>query len=151
MKFNWGTGIVITILIFIAGMGAMVFITYQHSIDLVHSDYYPRELEHQTMIDKRNNALQLNEQVSIINDGQFIVVGFPELFEFDSLKGEIQLFRPSSVTKDVFILIKTDPQGKQSIPTEGLDKGKYIVKVEWEYGGVFYYTEKEIFVTHVAD
>lgn len=146
MKFNWGTGIVLVILIFVVGMMSLVYITFQNSINLVHDDYYPRELEHQTMIDKRNNAFQLKERVSIKYDGKFIEVAFPDLFEFEKLKGEIQLFRPSSGVKDVFILVRTDAEGKQRIPANGLDKGKYIVKLEWEYEEVYYFSEEEIYI-----
>ena len=146
MKFNWGHGIVLAIIIFVAGMGLMVFITYQHSINLVHEDYYPRELEHQTMIDKRNNALKLENNVSIGYQDKIIEISFPDVFDFTKLKGEIQLFRPSSGKQDVFILIRTDDQGKQKIFADALEKGKYIVKVEWEYEGIFYFSEKEIYI-----
>ena len=151
MKFNWGHGIVLAIIIFVAGMGMMVFITYQNSINLVHEDYYPRELEHQTMIDKRNNALKLKKNVSIIYVDDVIEIGFPEIFDFSKLKGEIQLFRPSSGVQDVFMLIKTDDQGKRRIIADALEKGKYIVKVDWEYDGTFYFTEKEIYVKNSTD
>lgn len=146
MKFNWGTAIVIVIIIFVLGMSTLVYITYQNSINLVHDDYYPRELEHQTHIDKRNNANQLAQPLTINYDGEFIEVAFPPIFDFDNLRGEIQLFRPSSGVKDVFILVKTDTKGRQRIPAQGLDKGKYIVKIEWQYGNTFYFSEKEVYI-----
>ncbi len=151
MKFNWGTAIVIVIIIFVLAMSMLVYITYQNSINLVHEDYYPRELEHQTHIEKRNNANRLAEPVTIEYDGAFIEVAFPPVFNFDSLRGEIQLFRPSSGVKDVFILVKTDRVGKQRIPAEGLDKGKYIVKIEWQYGDTFYFNEKEVYIKRGDD
>lgn len=150
MKFNWGTGIVVVIIVFVLGMGALVYITYQNSINLVHEDYYPRELEYQSMIERRNNALNLEQRVTINNANDIIEVNFPKFFDYENLKGEIQLFRPSSGIKDVFILVKTDDEGVQRIPTNGLDRGKYIVKIEWEAEDVFYYTEKEIYVKHQA-
>ncbi len=146
MKFNWGHGIVLAIIIFVIGMGLMVFITYQNTINLVHDDYYPRELEHQTMIDKRDNALKLEKNVSVKYVDDAIEIGFPEIFDFSKLKGEIQLFRPSSGIQDVFMFIKTDGHGKQRIIANALEKGKYIVKLEWEYEETFYFTEKEIYV-----
>ncbi len=149
MKFNWGTGIVLVIILFVSGMGLMVYITYQTSINLVHEDYYPRELEHQSMIEKRNNALDLDERVSISYNGQVIEISFPDVFDFESLKGEIILFRPSSSEKDVFVLVKTDLEGKQHIRADELDRGKYIVMVEWEFEDKFYYTEKDIYVKHI--
>lgn len=146
MKFNWGTGIVLVLFVFVASIGTLVYYLYQNSINLVHEDYYPRELAHQSMIEKRNNAYELNDRLSIKNGDGWIEVKFPEIFEYDSLTGEIQLFRPSSGVKDVFILVRPDKEGFQRIPNTALDKGKYIVKVDWAHKGTFYYVEQEIYI-----
>jgi hypothetical protein len=148
MKFNWGTGMVLVLVVFMAGIGVMVYIAFKNNINLVHEDYYPRELAHQTMIDKRNNALALPKQVSIEYDSDYIEVGFPDFFNFEKIKGEIHLFRPSSGIKDLYFLINPDSLGKQQIPTAALDKGKYIVKVEWEFDNIFYYTEKNVYINN---
>jgi hypothetical protein len=146
MKFNWGTGIALVLFLFVAVMGSLVYYLYQNSINLVHEDYYPRELAHQSMIEKRNNAYELKERLTIKNENGWIEVKFPDVFNYDSLSGEIQLFRPSSGVKDVFILVRPDKEGFQRIPDGALDQGKYIVKVDWAHKGSFYYTEQEIYI-----
>lgn len=146
MKFNWGTGIALVLFLFVAVMGSLVYYLYQNSINLVHEDYYPRELAHQSMIEKRNNAYELKERLTIKNENGWIEVKFPDVFNYDSLSGEIQLFRPSSGVKDVFILVRPDKEGLQRIPDGALDKGKYIVKVDWAHKGSFYYAEQEIYI-----
>jgi len=146
MRFNWGTGIALVLFLFMVAMGLLVYYAFNNSINLVHEDYYPRELAHQSMIEKRNNAFELKERLTIKNDKGWIEVKFPDIFNYDSLTGEIQLFRPSSGVKDVFILVKPDASGFQRIPNGALDKGKYIVKVDWAHKGSFYFAEQEIYI-----
>ena len=46
-KFNWGTGILITIIIFmVITIGTVVFLMNQ-DVDLVTSDYYNKGIQHQ--------------------------------------------------------------------------------------------------------
>ena len=59
IKINWGTGIVIAIVLFIAFILSFVYKTifmeeYEHH--LVSEDYYKDELHYQEEIDKLNNA-----------------------------------------------------------------------------------------------
>nr|NQU94395.1 FixH family protein [Bacteroidota bacterium] len=146
MKFNWGTGIVLVIIVFILGMAVMVFIAFRQNINLVHEDYYPKEIEHQQQIDKRKNARDLKEQITIKYTNDTIGIGFPSIFEYDKLLGKILLFRPSDNKKDILLQLALNKTGKQFVSTSGMEKGKYIVQVEWVYRDVWYYFEKDIHV-----
>ena len=50
-KFNWGHGILIAIILFLAGIGAMVFISMKqnNSIELIEDNYYEKELVFQAL------------------------------------------------------------------------------------------------------
>jgi len=146
MKFNWGTGIVIVIILFVIGIGSLVYISMKQQINLVYKDYYPQELKHQTQIDKRNNSLLLKENIKIdyINDA--IELNFPHFFRFDRVQGDILLYRPSDFRKDVIVKIKLDEKGFQQIPTTSLDKGKYTVKVDWTHEGIPYFFEQDVHI-----
>lgn len=146
MKFNWGTGIVIVIILFVIGMSTLVYISVKQKINLVYKDYYPRELAHQTKIDKVNNSHLLTESVKIVYKNGIIEVAFPSLFNFNEVKGEIQLYRPSDFEKDIFIAINLDTEGLQQISTAQLEKGKYIVKVDWTYKETPYFFEQDIHI-----
>jgi hypothetical protein len=147
LRFTWGTGIALVILIFVGGMALLVTIAFRQSINLEYDDYYPREIAHQTLIDKRNNAAALPDGVTILKGDGIIDICFPQTFNTDSLTGTIHLFRPADNTRDVKMLIKTDTAGKQIIPIGNLDLGVYVVKVDWGYSGTYYYTEQEIYVS----
>ena len=144
LRFTWGTGIVLVLIVFAGAMALLVTISFRQSINLEYDDYYPREIAHQTLIDKRNNAVALPEAVTIVKGDGIIDICFPQIFDRDSLTGTIDLFRPADNTRDVMMLIKTDTSGRQIIPTANLDLGVYIVKIEWEHGGEYYYKEQEL-------
>ncbi|NCA84337.1 MAG: hypothetical protein EOM83_02045 [Clostridia bacterium] len=147
LRFTWGTGIVLVLIVFAGAMALLVTIAFRQSINLEYDDYYPREIAHQTLIDKRNNAATLPEEVTILKGDGIIDICFPQIFNRDSLVGTIHLFRPADNTRDVTMLIKTDTAGRQIIPTGNLDLGVYVVKIDWEYGGVYYFTEQEVYIS----
>ena len=146
MKFNWGTGIFIFIIIFVSGIGSLIYISFQHDINLVYKDYYPREIDHQRMIEKVRNTKQLDGRIAVTCVNNIVEVGFPEIFRFDKIEGEIQLYRPSDFNKDEVFIINLSDSGTQKISTNGLQKGRYIVKIEWAYNETDYYFEKPIHV-----
>ena len=45
MKLNWGTGLAITLGIFILGMGTVTYKAMNQRHDLVTTDYYAKEIE----------------------------------------------------------------------------------------------------------
>jgi hypothetical protein len=146
MKFNWGTGILIFIIIFVSGIGTLVYISFQQDINLVHKDYYPREIEHQKMIDKVNNTNQLVGKIKILLSDSMVEVVFPNEFRFGEIDGEILFYRPSDFNEDLAFPIQLSDKGTQHISTDGLLLGKYIIKVEWVFGETEYYFEEAIHV-----
>lgn len=146
MKFNWGTGIVIFIILFVTGMGVMVFIAFQQDINLVHKDYYPKGIDHQTMIEKVNRTNKLTGEMNVSINNNLIEVAFPEDFRFDEIEGDILLYRPSDFNEDLVYPIKLTDDGVQQVSIEGLIKGKYIVMVEWSHDGTDYYFEESIHI-----
>jgi hypothetical protein len=52
MKFNWGTGIVLSFIIFAASILMIVLFPFNQKADLVSDNYYEREIKFQEQIDK---------------------------------------------------------------------------------------------------
>ncbi len=146
MKFNWGTGILSFIILFLVGIGTMVFIAFQQDINLVHSDYYPKEVDYQSMIDKVKNTNKLKGEMKITLNHGTIEVAFPDEFRFNEISGDILLYRPSHFTEDLTLPIQLSDDGIQQLSSEGMLKGKYIVKVEWLFDSTEYYFEESIHV-----
>ena len=88
MKFNWGTGIVVTIIAFIAFIMYFVITmstdnTYSH--DLVTDKYYQEELNYQQEIDAEKNANRLKEKVTIEKNSKGLQINFPKYFNPKSI------------------------------------------------------------------
>lgn len=140
MKINWGTGIVIAFVVFIAFI--MYFVInmstndkYNH--DLVTEEYYKEELLHQKEIDKENNAKALNQNISWTKTNDGILISFPENLEYSRIKGKVFLYRPSNKKLDSEISISLS-DNQMLIPKTRLLDGRWNIKIDWEYDGKSY-------------
>ena len=52
IKFNWGTGIVIAMIVMVSGMIFLVSIALRQDYDLVEDDYYQKSVDYQRHIDE---------------------------------------------------------------------------------------------------
>jgi len=146
IKWNWGTGILLAIIIFMLFMILLVFQTMRQNFDLVEKDYYPKALEYQQQIDKEQNARKLEEKVKIKNTGEYLEINFQSFFNPDEITGKIIFYKPSDKSGDIIEDIKLDTTGCQKFPVNRLQKGKYILKVDYQVEGVEYFQEETIFI-----
>ena len=145
-KFNWGTGILISIIVFmIITIGTVVFLMNQ-DVDLVASDYYDKGIQHQNQIDRENRTNSLSEAVQIIPENGFVRLAFPKSYSQKSLIGTIQFYRPSDSKKDLTLSISIDTSAQQSIPTQNLEKGYWKVKLNWTLDSMEYYKESSFVI-----
>ncbi|MEN8224412.1 MAG: FixH family protein [Bacteroidota bacterium] len=144
MKLNWGTGILIVIIIFLILIISFVIFSSTQKVNLVEEDYYPKELNFDSQIEKNSNTEALDEKINFIVKDSMIIIGFPDFADETKIEGSIHVYRPSDYKEDLLYKIKPDTNGYQYIPTSGLLPGKYIVKVDWLYEGVNYFQEKVI-------
>jgi hypothetical protein len=132
-KLNWGTGIVIAFVLFIAFILYFVIktstdTTYEY--DLVAKDYYKDELEYQQRIDKLNNAKKLTQNISISKTNEGISIHYPANISQEKIKGTVYLYRPSNKKLDVRIPIAVTNQ-TQLISNDILIGGRWNVQIEW--------------------
>ena len=140
-KFNWGTGILISIIVFmIITIGTVVFLMNQ-DVDLVASDYYDKGIQHQKQIDRENRTNSMSEAVQIIPENGFVRLAFPKSYSQKSLTGTIQFYRPSDSKKDFALSISIDTSARQLIPTQNLEKGYWKIKLNWTLDSIEYYKE----------
>lgn len=144
IKWNWGTGILIAIIVFMGFMAFMVYQSTRQNFDLVERDYYPKALEYQQKIDKIANAKALDEKVKFKERGDAVQVVFQSAFSPGDVHGSIVFYRPSNKMMDLSFPISLDTARTQYCSTESLAKGKYIVKVDYEVEGTKYFQEETI-------
>ncbi len=139
IKINWGTGIVIAMVLFMIFILSFVYksLTPEYTHELVSEDYYKDELLYQEEIDKLNNAVKLDTKITLNNSDKGINIKFPENLEYQKVEGTISFQRYSNSNLD-FVKSITLNSNQYLIPDSILVSGKWIVKIDWNYEGKEY-------------
>lgn len=138
---DWGKGIILTIIGFVALIMTMVVISVRmDGIELVTENYYEEEIKYQDRIDESKSANDLDREV-ISFDAQSKVI---ELDLPNGTKGSLQLFRPSDSSLDQEIQLDVTHSGITQIPLKELKSGYWKVQLNWTENGVDHYQEKKI-------
>ena len=138
---DWGKGILLTIIGFVAVIITMVVISVRmDGIELVTENYYEQEIKYQDQIDKENLTLELGETVMRYDDDtQSVVLDLPR-----GSKGQLQLFRPSDSSLDQIFTFEAKADQATVIPVQNLKSGYWKFQLSWSVGGKEYYEEKKI-------
>lgn len=142
---NWGKKITIVYLGFVALIVTMVVISVRQKVDLVSSDYYAKELNYQSDINKLNNAKALTHQLKCIVVENALQVQFPEEQSKSTIQGKIFIYKPSDNKSDRTIDISA-VAGSQIISTIDFAKGMYRVIVDWSVDGTEFQSESIVVI-----
>ena len=146
MKFNWGTGIVISILSFIA---FIMFFVYRMATDnqvnheLVTEDYYAQELTFNEEYEAEQRAAALDDPLTLRADTSGITAVFPRA-HINDLKGTLRLYRPSNEALDFELPIVLDAQGEMNIPANIAIDGRWDMIITWQSSGIDYRSVTQI-------
>jgi len=146
MKINWGTGLVIGMVIFIGFILILVYkMTTDHNLehDLVTDGYYQKEMELQEDIYARQNSMAMEKQIIGQKNTKGYVLEFPESYDPKNIEGTVFLYRTSSKKLDFELPLElTD--SNFLIPDEFLLEGRWNITIDWEYEGKKFRFKKEI-------
>lgn len=143
MKFNWGTGITLAIIAFMAFILFMVFKATSTNADLEAPDYYDQEIKYQARIDAIKNAKGLDTELKIEQNTNSILFTFPYDIADEINSGNIYFFKPDNAEFDRSFKINMN-SGAQEIAKEEFIPGKYRIKVDWKANEKDYFSEKAI-------
>jgi hypothetical protein len=144
MKFNWGTGLAITLGIFVIGMGTVLYKALNQRHDLVTTDYYAKELAYQETIEQKKNAAALDEKCALKLEEEELLLHFPASLNGLKASAEIEMYSPTHAEKDFYISQKDWTVSSLEIPKEKLSAGKWIAKVNLNTETDDYYFETDI-------
>ena len=140
MKINWGTGIVLAFIGFIA---FILFFVLRMSLDdrsnhdLVTEDYYKKELGFQDEIDAMQRTKELPFPPRVERTDSGMVIYFPENMSPEKIEGKVSLYRPSNKHLDFdFPISLSKPH--LLIPDKRLLDGRWDMNVQWSYEGETY-------------
>src|ERR1017187_1506847 len=141
IKWNFGTGIVVFLIIFMSFMLTMVYKCGQVKSELVSANYYDQEINYQKQIDKTNNASKLKENIKVTYDksSSAFVINYPDELKPIDISGDINFYKPDNQNADFKLNIKPDKENKQFVSAANIAKGLWNVQINWSAGNVSYY------------
>jgi len=137
MKINWGKGIFIFYVFFVGVLIFQVYksTTYDHY--LVADNYYEKDITYQSLFDKKQNSLNLDNPLEIEYNSTV-----PN--QMKSVNGDILFYRADDKKKDLKFVINTDDNNEMTIPTSSLQDGYWNVQIDWTAMNTSFFDEKEI-------
>ena len=143
MKFNWGTGILIFLILFLIAAGLFIAFAMRQSVELVDEDYYERGVDYSTQMEVEKRSAAYQEAILAIQLDGALQISITDSIAVKCDSARIQLYRPSDNQLD--LNIKYDPgRGALVIPGEKLVPGRYILTLSWYSGGLKYEADRSI-------
>ncbi len=143
MKFNWGTGILIFLILFLLAAAAFMVFAFKQDVNLVYKNYYEKGVDYTEQMNVNSRSVSYYNSLQTHLDDEFLVVDFEESLALAIDSGSVVLFRPSSSKLDLkFPLILWDSRVK--IPKDNLVSGRYILKLFWYSEGLKYEVDKPV-------
>lgn len=143
MKFTWGTGIFIFLVIFLASAFAFIIFATRQKVSLVHKDYYERGVDYseQMRVDERSKAFA--QSFSIKNDPGFFEVNIESELAAKIDSGSMYMYRPSDSSRDITLPVPAHATSMR-FEKDKLINGRYILKFTWFDDGVKYEIDRPV-------
>ncbi len=143
MKWNWGTKLVLAMAAFMSMLIIFAVLMMREEVPLVEKKYYPKGQAFQETIEKRNRAKVFNDSIVATQHGREIILSFPKSLRQDGISGNLHLYNRMTENGDRFFTLQADDQGQFVFPKDSLN-GRYILRIDWQYDNIDYYTEKNM-------
>ncbi len=147
-SFNWGKGITLAITVFV--IATLSVVSYIISLDfyLVNNNHYEEGVNYQETIDSRARTEAMEQPVLVLYDEERIAVKvvFPDEVIDNAQEGTIHLYRPNDSNLDMNLPIEFEGGSTHVIPMERMEKGKWVLTINWTMNDLDYITEKVIII-----
>lgn len=143
MKFNWGTGIFIFLILFVAGGVGFVIFTLQFDVNLVHKDYYEKGVDYSEQMRMNTRSAAFKDAIQVNSDNKYLVMNIEESLASKIDSGNILLFRPSDSKRDINMSVEKN-SSNISFSKNDLIKGRYILKFSWYSEGIKYEIDRQV-------
>ncbi len=143
MKFNWGTGILLFLILFLAACAVFITFAMRQNVNLVHKDYYEKGVDYTEQMNVDARSLQFKNYFEVTNQNDFLVVNIEESLSAKIDSGKVLMFRPSNSKHDILYDLKAK-SNTINFPKENLVSGRYILKVYWYSEGLKYEIDRDV-------
>jgi len=143
MKFTWGTGIAIFLILFLAASAVFIVFAMRQDVNLVEEDYYEKGVDYTEQMNMDSRSVPYKDSVKIDLDRDFLNIEFAESLVADIDSGGVLLYRPSSSSLDVKMPFVYS-ENPVKVPASQLITGRYILQLHWYSGGLKYEIDRAI-------
>ena len=143
MKFNWGTGILIFLILFLIACGIFIAFAMRQKIELVHEDYYERGVDHSTQMEVDKRSAPYQDAIKAVQSGGSLQISMTDSLAVKCDSARIQLYRPSDNQLDMNTSFEPE-RGTLIISRDDLVPGRYILKISWYTGGLKYELDRSL-------
>jgi hypothetical protein len=144
MKINWGTGILIFIIIFLILSVVFIVFSLMQNNDLVADDYYEKGAGYSSQIAINKRSAIYTDSISIAVADTSIQIEVCKQIQDSANTVEVYFFRPSDKRNDLHFELPV--KSTLQLPKTNFVHGRYIVKLSWKFRSNTYLIEKEIFI-----
>ncbi|MCK5731196.1 MAG: FixH family protein [Draconibacterium sp.] len=137
MKFNWGTGIFIFLILFLLACTAFMIFAARQGINLVHKDYYEKGVNYTEQMEIDARSVEYKNAFKITNTDKQFIVDIENSLSLKIDSGNLILFRPSNSKLDILLTVEQQTQ-QITFKKEDLINGRYILKFYWYSEGLKY-------------
>lgn len=145
MKFNWGTGILIFLILFLMAAAAFIIFAMRQDVNLVHKDYYEKGVDYTEQMDVISRSEPYREKIKVKQDETGLLIAIDSALAVTIDSGKVLMYRPSGSNQDLEYLLEK-PVGNIFISSDNLIGGRYILKSQWFTGGIRFETEQPVIV-----
>jgi hypothetical protein len=146
IKFNWGTGIAISIIIFMVIIIVIATIFMNQRVDLVTDNYYEKTLTYQDQINTYKRTAGLDGKISLKYTDNRLALSFPRSYFQRVNEGQLYFYRPSDSRKDFTVSLQLDENGSQALNTARVEKGYWKVEIKWTMDKKDYLSEHSVLI-----
>ena len=143
MKFNWGTGIFVFLVVFLAACGVFIYFAMTQQVNLVHKDYYEKGVDYSAQMKVNERSKPYSRSVAVNSTNDEIVIEIEKSLSQKIDSGTMYLYRPSDKTKDIKVPVEPKLENMQ-FRKKDLLNGRYILKFTWYMEGVKYEVDQPV-------
>ncbi len=143
MKFTWGTGIFLFLVLFLAACAVFIVFATRQQVNLVHKDYYEKGVDYseQMKVDERSKSFA--QSLTLINENDFFKVLIDSALVAKLDSGRMYMYRPSNSKNDITLPVNSANNHVQFEKSK-LINGRYILKFTWYSEGLRYQVNRPV-------
>jgi hypothetical protein len=130
MKFNWGTGILIFLILFLMAAAAFIIFAMRQEVNLVHKDYYEKGVDYTDQMNVITRSQPYSEKIEVQQDENGLLISIDSALAATIDSGKVLLYRPSESSRDLEVLLEK-PIHSIFVSSDKLIGGRYILKMQW--------------------